>query len=70
MKRKVSVSEESEQDLTMEELKRTINQAKKNKAAGEDDVPYEFLQHLGPTVKQLLLIMFNICWAGEEIPGK
>ena len=38
--------EESEQPLTWEELERTINEAKNNKAAGEDEIPYELIKNL------------------------
>ena len=46
MKRKPYVPEESEQDITIEELERAIDQSKKNKASGEDKIPYEFLKNL------------------------
>ena len=40
------------------------------KAAGEDDVAYEFIKHLGPKARAGLLILFNRCWRGEGIPTK
>ena len=54
----------------MEELERTIKEAKNNKAAGEDDIPYEMLKNLGPKAKDLLLHLYNKCWDGEGIPNK
>ena len=70
MKRKPQAAQESEQDFTWEELERTIEESKNNKAAGEDDIPYEFIKHLGPNAKQLLLHLYNRCWEGEGIPTK
>ena len=42
MKRKPQSAHESEQDFTWEELEWPIDDSKNNKAAGEDDIPYEF----------------------------
>ena len=70
MKRKPQAHQESEQNFTLEELERVIAEAKNNKAAGEDDVPYEFIKHLGPNAKQFLLYLYNRCWEGEGIPTK
>ena len=70
MKRKPTVPEECEQDITIEELERAIDQSKKNKASGEDDIPYEFLKNLGPKAKELLLFLYNKCWEGNGIPVK
>ena len=70
MKRRPTVPEESEQDITMVELERAIDQSKKNKASGEDDIPYEFLKNLGPKAKELLLFLYNKCWEGNGIPVK
>ena len=47
-------SEESEQDLTMQEMERAIFGASNNKSAGSDDIPYEFIKHLGPLAKEYL----------------
>ena len=40
----------------MQELQRAIDESANNKAAGEDDVPYEFLKHLGSKARNMLLI--------------
>ena len=56
MKRRPIVQEESEQDSTMEEVERAIDESKKNKAPVEDNNPYEFLKNLGSTAKELLLL--------------
>ena len=60
--------EESEVDITKTELERAISESKMNKAAGEDDLPYELLKHLGPKAKGMILHIFNRCWSGEELP--
>ena len=70
MKRKQGPVEESEQPLTWAELERAIHEAKNNKAAGEDDIPYELIKNLGPKAKELLLHLYNRCWEGEGIPPK
>ena len=56
MKRRPIVPEESEQDITMEEIERDIDESKKNKAPVEDNNPYEFLKNLGSKAKELLLL--------------
>ena len=69
MKRKPTVEEESEQALTMEELERVVKEAN-NKAAGEDDIPYEMVKNLGPKSREMLLYIYNRCWDSEGIPNK
>ena len=54
----------------MEELERAIDESKRNKASGEDDIPYEFLKNLGSKAKELLLFLYNKCWEGNGIPTK
>ena len=54
----------------MEELERAIHESKRNKASGEDDIPYEFLNNLGSKAKELLLFLYNKCWEGNGIPTK
>ena len=70
MKRKPQAHQESEQNFTLEELERAIAEAKNNMAAGEDDVPYEFIKHLGSNAKQFLLYLYNRCWEVEGISTK
>ena len=65
-----SAAQECERDLTMQEMTRAIGQTKANKAAGEDEIPYEFIRHLGPKAKELLLNIFQRCWDGDGIPTK
>ena len=70
MKRRSVVEEESEQDITIEELNRVIEEAGSNKAAGEDDIPHELIKHLGPKARKFILLIFNKCWKGDSLPGK
>ena len=70
MKRRLGVIEESEQDITMEELNRVINEAGRNKAAGSDDIPYEMIKSLGTKARTMILHIYNKCWSGENIPRK
>jgi ribonuclease HI/exonuclease III len=59
-----------EVEFSMSEMERVIEETKNNKAAGEDEIPYELIKHLGRKAKELLLAIYNRCWAGEEIPSK
>ena len=61
---------EEEKDISEGELDRVIEEAKMGKSAGEDDVPYEMIKHLGPRARAFLLDMFRRIWRGEEIPQK
>jgi len=60
--------EESENDITMNEVLRAIREASNGKAAGKDDIPYEMLKHLGPRAQAMLLDLFRKCWRGGGIP--
>jgi hypothetical protein len=70
MKKRPGVEEESEQDITIEELNRVIEEAGSNKAAGEDNIPYELIKHLGPKARKFILLIFNKCWNSDSLPGK
>ena len=41
----------------MLELERAIEDAKKRKAAGEDDIPHEMIKQLGPKAKLFMLFL-------------
>ena len=69
-KRPTESLDESEADLTMIDLERAIKDTDKGKAAGEDDIPNDFIHALGPRAKKFLLHIFNRVWQGEEIPHK
>ena len=59
---------EAEQDITMFELERAIEETGTNKAAGKDEIPYEFLRNLGTKAKLMILCLMNKCWQGENLP--
>ena len=52
----------------MHELERVLDEAANNKAAGEDEIPYEFLMWLGTKARQLILFIYNKVWSGKELP--
>jgi ribonuclease HI len=70
MKTNTTPLEESEQEITIQELERVIEEAGLKKAAGEDDIPYELIKHLGKKAREMLLHLYNKCWTGEGIPNK
>ena len=51
-----------EKEITIEELERTIRATSSNKAAGEDEIPYDVIHHLGTKTKQFILDMYNKIW--------
>ena len=69
LKRRPEETQECEQDITMNELNRVIDEAGLNKAAGEDDIPYELVKHLGKKAREMLLHIYNQVWAGKPIPA-
>ena len=52
------------------ELDRSIKEMKERKASGDDDIPHEFIKHLGDKARKYVLHMYNRIWNGEEIPQK
>ena len=67
-KTQITTDDPSETDITMEELERVIDGAGLNKAAGADRIPYEFMKHYGPKMKEALLCLYNKCWNGQQLP--
>ena len=59
-----------EEEITWEELLRAIDNAKTNKAAGEDTIPYELIKQLGPEARKFTLHLFNEIWRGKPIPQR
>jgi hypothetical protein len=70
LKRRTVEMQECEQNITMNELNRVIDAAGLNKAAGEDDIPYELVKRLGRKAREMLLHIYNQVWAGKSIPAK
>ncbi len=54
----------------MQELVQALRKAKPNKAAGPDGVPYEFLRHMGPAGRGVLLHTRNKSWLNAEVPAE
>ena len=63
------ITDPSEDKIKMQELERALKTTDFNRAAGEDQIPYEFLTHLGPKAKNMLLTLYNKCWYdNQELP--
>lgn len=60
----------AEEEITMEELERAIRETRTEKAAGDDDIPHEFIKALGEKAKEYVLHEFNQIWKGEQVPQK
>ena len=55
MAARLGAKQESEQDITTEEINRVINEAGKNKAAGNNNIPYKLIKILGPKARSMIL---------------
>ena len=66
LRRRREHKEEVEQEITEQELDCILGEASKEKTAGDDDIPHEFLQNLGPKAKNMLLHLYNLVWEGKE----
>ena len=65
-----TTQQEGEGPITVEEMLRAISNTKFNKAAGEDEIPYEFIRNLGPKAQEYLLHLYQRIWEGEGIPTR
>ena len=54
--------------ITMRELKKAISKMKAKGASGPDDIPPQFLKHLGPLALEHLLRIFNLSLATGKCP--
>ena len=54
--------EENEREITIEKVKRALNETKGGKAPGMDGVRVEMLKERGVTVLEWLVRLFNICF--------
>ena len=54
----------------MKDLEIAIDESKLNKAAGEDEIPYEMIKKLGKKAKDMLLVLLilNKSWSGLGVP--
>ena len=55
---------------TYDELKQALNQLKKNKAPGPDNLTVELLLHGGDTLHKCLLKMINLIFEFRSIPSQ
>ena len=62
--------QDTEGAITREELERAIRESKDEKAAGDDDLPYELIKALGERAKEYILVLYNKIWEGDQIPQK
>ena len=62
------MGEENEREITIEEVKRALNQTKGGKAPGMDGVRVEMLKEGGVTVLEWLVRLFNICFMLSIVP--
>ena len=62
------MGEENEREITIEEVKRALNETKGGKAPGMDGVRVEMLKEGGVTVLEWLVRLFNICFMLSIVP--
>ena len=62
------MGEENEREITIEEVKRALNETKGSKAPGMDGVRVEMLKEGGVTVLEWLVRLFNICFMLSIVP--
>ena len=62
------MGEENEREITVEEVKRALNETKGGKAPGMDGVRVEMLKEGGVTVLEWLVRLFTICFMLSIVP--
>ena len=62
------MGEENEREITVEGVKRALNETKGGKAPGMDGVRVEILKEGGVTVLEWLVRLFNICFLLSIVP--
>ena len=62
------MGEENEREITIEEVKRALNETKGGKAPGMDGVRVEMLKEGGVTVLEWLVRLFDICFMLSIVP--
>ena len=60
--------EENEREITIEEVKRPLNETKRDKAPGMDGVRVEMFKEGGVTVLEWLVRVLNICFMLSTVP--
>ena len=56
---KPTEKDEYEDEITWQELERVIADSSTNKAAGDDNIPYDVVKQLGPKAREFLLCLYN-----------
>ena len=62
------MGEENEREITIEEVKRALNETKGGKAPGMDGVRVEMLKEGVVTILEWLVRLFNICFMLSIVP--
>ena len=62
------IGQENEREITVEEVKRALNETKGGKAPGMDGVRVEMLKEESVTVLEWLVRVFNICFMLSIVP--
>ena len=55
-------------DITLSELRKSINKLKKKKSLGPDNIANEMLSHLDNSSLKILLNIFNLIWSQGRVP--
>ena len=64
----VAVREELDYVIHIDEVRKAVNQMKRNKASGGDGIPAEVYKHEGPSLVRHLHLIFLKIWKIEEVP--
>ena len=59
-----------DQEISKEEIERYLKKLKKNKAAGNDEIPYEFYKEGGKGMVEGIYQLFKKIWNEEKVPKK
>lgn len=57
------------QPFTRQELDVALSKLKAGKAAGKDNIPYDFLTHLTSPIQDCLLLLYNSSWETRRYPN-
>ena len=54
--------------ITEGELDKALKTTRSGKAPGQDGIPADVWKRGGPSLKNKLLVLFNVCWDTECLP--
>ncbi|XP_063857805.1 uncharacterized protein LOC135099405 isoform X1 [Scylla paramamosain] len=63
-------ADELDERISRDEVERCVRRQKNGKAAGPDDIPYEFYKNGGEVVIDRMTELFNRVWDEERVPRK